>query len=104
MHTVARVLQNLVTAAWLPRLPLSLHPSSSSERPGAGVNVVGVAIMLISCPPFQCERQAALGVLHSRLFDPSSPPVVAVIGAGCALSTVAMAEVSQYYNLSMVTQ
>ena len=51
-------------------------------------------------PPLQCDRHQALEVFHSYLFD--NQPLAALIGAGCPLASEAVAEVSQYYNLSLV--
>ena len=50
----------------------------------------------------QCCRQQALDVFHSHLFN-STDPEVAVIGGGCSLASEALAEISQYYNMSVVS-
>ena len=50
---------------------------------------------------WQCGRQQALDVLHAELFNSTLSPV-AVVGGGCSASSEAMAEVTQYYNLSVV--
>lgn len=54
----------------------------------------------------QCDEKVALDELHSSLFGfpQRMNPLgqVAIIGAGCSLATKAVAEISQYYNLTVV--
>ena len=48
----------------------------------------------------QCTRKGALSTFFTHLFEP--PEEIAVIGAGCSVASEAVAEIVDYYNLTMV--
>ena len=48
----------------------------------------------------QCTRKGALTTFFTHLFEP--PEEIAVIGAGCSVASEAVAEIVDYYNLTMV--
>ena len=55
---------------------------------------------MVSLYHMQCDHKGAQGVFYQSLFN--EPNEVAIIGAGCSVSTVAVAEVAQYYYIPMV--
>ena len=49
----------------------------------------------------ECSREAALAELFGQMFN-CSHQIVAIIGLGCFISTEAIAEISQHYNVIQV--
>ena len=55
----------------------------------------------------QCDRTQSLDMFHEAVRKRGGEPFVqniAIIGAGCSIATLPVAEICHYYNLPMVSQ